>query len=144
VNRRLLLLLPVVALATAAPASAQILPPPPSWTLEQNAPDPFCGTTAFRFGVEEAAHVQFAVWDAGATAILRVLVDGMLPAGLHEVIWDGRDDQGASLPNDPYSYRLTATVGDVTAFEATSVCHVACNVATESRTWGALKALYGL
>ncbi len=142
-NRTLLPLAVIVTLATAAGASAQVVPPPPSWSLQQNEPDPFCGATAIRFGVAEAAHVQLAVWDAGMTAIARWLVDGQLAAGEFEVIWDGRDDQGGKLPDGEYPYRLTAMVGGVNAFEDASAAHLLCNVSVEPQTWGTLKSIYG-
>ncbi len=142
-KRALFLLVAIVALGTASGASAQVVPPPPSWFLDQNDPEPFCGYTAFRFGVAQAAHVHLAIWDADLTTVLRLLVDTDLAAGSFQVIWDGRDGQGARLSDGQYPYRLTATVDGVNAFEEASVSHVQCEVSVEPQTWGTLKSLYG-
>jgi hypothetical protein len=45
------------------------------------------------------------IHDAGGR-LVRVLVRGLVPAGSHKVIWDGRDDDGRSLPNGVYFYSL--------------------------------------
>ena len=137
-----LLFVCILVPAMAAGAAAQILPPPPSWALNQNTPDPFCGTTVIEFGLAQNAHAQLAVWNDDQTAIVRQLVDGMLAAGLYTVAWDGLDDQGADVPDGQYPYRLVAQVDGATAFDSTLVLHVQCNVAAGERTWGALKGSY--
>ena len=47
------------------------------------------------------AHVRLAILDAAGRRV-RVLRDGVLPAGSYAVTWDGRDDSGASLPSGLY------------------------------------------
>jgi hypothetical protein len=37
---------------------------------------------------------------------VRVLAEGMRPAGRHVVSWNGRDDQGRSLPPGVYWVRM--------------------------------------
>jgi flagellar hook assembly protein FlgD len=45
---------------------------------------------------------------------VRVLVDGSLPAGVHGVSWDGRDDAGRPAAWGVYFHRLqTPTGGDL-------------------------------
>ena len=34
------------------------------------------------------------------------LVDGVLPAGEHSVVWDGRDDTGHAVPSGIYLYKI--------------------------------------
>jgi len=142
-NRGTFLLAVIVASTMAAGAWAQILPPPPSWSLGQNDPDPFCDATRIEFGIAQDAHVQLSVWNAEQSAVVRLLVDQMLPAGLHAIVWDGRDDQGARPPNGEYAYRIVAQVDGATVYDSSLMLHVLCNVAAEQGTWGALKDLYG-
>jgi flagellar hook assembly protein FlgD len=40
--------------------------------------------------------------------LIRSLVDGRLPAGMHEVMWNGRDENGAMAASGVYFYRLSA------------------------------------
>jgi len=37
---------------------------------------------------------------------VRTLVDGVLAAGLHTVVWDGRDDRGRAAASGTYLLRL--------------------------------------
>ncbi len=142
-KRCLFLAVVIAALTTAVGASAQIVPPPPSWSLQQNDPDPFCGATAIRFGVAQPAQVQLAVWNAEMTQILRSLVNGELVAGLFTVTWDGRDDQNVVLPDGQYPYRINAQMGGTSVFEDTLVARIQCEVPVQPQTWGAVKGIYG-
>jgi flagellar hook assembly protein FlgD len=37
-----------------------------------------------------------------------VLAEGALPAGRHQVMWDGRDESGQAVSSGVYLYRLVA------------------------------------
>jgi flagellar hook assembly protein FlgD len=116
--------------------------PPPGWSLGQNDPDPLCNSTRILFSAAQDAHVQFAVWNPDRTAIIRLLVDMNIPAGVHAVSWDGHDDGGLRVPNGEYPYRLVAQAGGTTVFDSSLVLRIQCDVAADERTWGALKTLY--
>jgi hypothetical protein len=73
------------------------------------SPNPFNPTVTLRLAVPGAvaAHVRVDVFDARGRLVRR-LVDGMLPAGSANRIWDGRDDAGHALPSGVYVYRVDA------------------------------------
>jgi hypothetical protein len=54
-----------------------------------------------------AAPVRLAVYDAMGRPV-RVLVNGVRPAGSHAVGWDRRDEQGRRLAAGTYFCRLVA------------------------------------
>jgi Secretion system C-terminal sorting domain len=73
---------------------------PEAWMLEQNYPNPFNPVTTIRFGVPETRQVRVAVYDLLGREVA-VLVDGVLEAGAHEVVFDA-----GQLPSGAYFYRL--------------------------------------
>jgi hypothetical protein len=75
--------------------------------LEQNVPNPFNPTTGLRFDLPSAGPVRLAIYDL-AGRLVRVLVEGEIPAGSHEAVWDGRDASGRSAPSGSYLARLVA------------------------------------
>ena len=75
--------------------------------LLQNRPNPFQSVTAVRFQVPGPMHVSLKVYDVSGRTVGTV-VDGTRTAGLHEVVWDGRDDGGRNLATGVYFYRLQA------------------------------------
>ena len=110
--KRLFLLAAILVSTMATGASAQVGPPPPpptAWYLHQNDPDPLCAATRFQFGLAQDAHAQFAVWNADQTAIIRLFADGMLPAGVHAVAWNGRDGAGEVEAGNPGTDEPTRT-----------------------------------
>lgn len=71
------------------------------------APNPFNPLTTIRFELPRSGPVKLAVFDP-AGRLVRILVDGDLPAGSREAVWDGRDASGRGLPSGSYLARLDA------------------------------------
>jgi flagellar hook assembly protein FlgD len=55
--------------------------------------------------------VELTVYDAQGRRV-RVLANGPRATGLHEAIWNGRDDKGRPSPSGVYFYRLTRDSGE--------------------------------
>ncbi len=64
-------------------------------------PNPFNPTTTLTLALPRAGHVRLAVHDLRGR-LVRVLLDGPLPAGEHELTWDGRDEAGRAVPSGTY------------------------------------------
>jgi hypothetical protein len=88
--------------AVAAPVS-----PTMGRMLVQNAPNPFGSGTALRFHLPSAGQARLSIYDVNGR-LVRVLVDGELPAGGHETVWDGRDTSGRGMGSGTYFARLLA------------------------------------
>jgi len=72
-------------------------------------PNPFNPSTKLSFKMAAAGHVRLKVFDTGGR-LVTTLVNDRRDAGLHEVIWDGRDQTGRISSAGVYLYRLE--VGD--------------------------------
>jgi flagellar hook assembly protein FlgD len=70
-------------------------------------PNPFNPRTTIRFDLPVAGQAQLSIYDL-AGRLVRVLVEGEIPAGSHEAVWDGRDTSGRSAPSGSYLARLVA------------------------------------
>lgn len=75
--------------------------------LLPNRPNPFNPSTTFSFDLKYKDRVELTVFDVSGRAV-RHLVGGMKDAGHHEVVWDGRDDNGRGVPSGMYFYRMRA------------------------------------
>jgi hypothetical protein len=80
--------------------------PPVAYRLHQNHPNPFNPTTTIRYEIPRATRTRLAIYDVGGR-LIRVLVDGDLPAGRHEALWDSVNDHGWTVASGVYFYRLT-------------------------------------
>lgn len=76
-----------------------------SLALGKPSPNPFTAQTLIRFALPSTQPVQIAVYDLRGHRV-RVLTDGVLPAGAHETGWDGRSEQGGTLASGTYFVRL--------------------------------------
>ncbi|HEU5394287.1 MAG TPA: FlgD immunoglobulin-like domain containing protein, partial [Candidatus Methylomirabilis sp.] len=79
----------------------------PALQVRGAAPNPFNPSTAIRFTLGRPSKVRIQVFDVSG-ALVRVLVDGNVPAGEHRVLWDGRDGRGRDLASGAYFYRIEA------------------------------------
>lgn len=69
------------------------------------APNPFNAHTRISFTVSEAGPVRVAIYGIDGRRI-RVLSTGSRAAGSHELVWNGRDDRGASVASGAYLCRV--------------------------------------
>lgn len=94
--------------------------------LYQNFPNPCNPTTAIRYFLPDSRSgrrdpVFLQVYDVLGRAV-RTLVDGEPQSGgMHEIIWDGRDDRGREISSGVYFYRLTS--GAFSSAKSTLVIH---------------------
>jgi len=72
-------------------------------------PNPFNPVTTISFSLSEAGEARIAVHDLRGIRV-RELLDEWLPAGPHEVTWDGRDNQGRVMGSGTYVVRMVAGV----------------------------------
>lgn len=78
--------------------------------VQRNYPNPFNPTTVIPIRLDEAGPVSLNVVDVRGR-VLRVLHDGFLDAGSHELRWDGRDAAGNALPSGVYLARAAGATG---------------------------------
>ena len=80
---------------------------PTATTLFDNYPNPFNPSTMFRYALSEDAHVTLRVYNM-IGQLVATLVDEPQPTGYRSVVWNGRNDSGASVASGIYIYRITA------------------------------------
>jgi len=80
-------------------------------TLDQNHPNPFNPRTTIEFSLPAAGRVELEIFDARGR-VIRTLLSDQLPAGDHDVVWDGRDDEERVVSAGSYFYRLQTESGE--------------------------------
>ncbi len=75
--------------------------------LRHNEPNPFNPTTTIRFEIRAEQKVRVEIYDVAGRLVKR-LVSGVLPPGVHETIWRGDTVAGADAPSGVYFARLAA------------------------------------
>ncbi len=81
--------------------------PAARFALHQNLPNPFNPSTRVAFELGEPCRTTLFVYDVSGK-LVRTLIDETLPAGAHDVEWDGRDGAGRRCASGIYFYRLRA------------------------------------
>ena len=96
----------------ATDIAAETAATPSTFALGANYPNPFNPTTIIPVSVAaEAGDVDLTIYNVLGQPMRRVWT-GPLPAGEHQLTWDGRDAQGQPVAAGVYLYRLH--VGDQT------------------------------
>jgi len=77
--------------------------------LDQNVPNPFNPATVITYSIAERGQVTLRIFNT-AGQLVRTLVDEeQAPkAGGFSMVWNGQNDQGASVASGVYFYQLTA------------------------------------
>ena len=79
--------------------------PAPINMLAQNFPNPFNPDTKIRYSVARTGPVQLRIYDTQGR-LVRTLISGQIPAGIHEVSWNATDDHGQRVASGIYYYVL--------------------------------------
>jgi hypothetical protein len=74
----------------------------------RNYPNPFNPRTLISFEVTDASRVQLMVFDPAGRRIRSLLTGGEISEGHHEVVWDGMDNSGLSVPAGVYYFHLSS------------------------------------
>jgi hypothetical protein len=74
-------------------------------SLSVARPNPFNPTTTIGYSLPRGGDTELMVYDIEGRRV-RTLVKGLVPAGDHRVVWDGRDDAGNCVASGVYLYRL--------------------------------------
>ncbi len=80
---------------------------PAAFALAQNYPNPFNSSTAINFIMKESGEVRIVIYNLLGRAV-RLLVDEVREAGEHRLLWDGRDENGITVPAGVYLYTMQA------------------------------------
>jgi hypothetical protein len=80
---------------------------PTQYSLDQNYPNPFNPSTNIRFALPNMASVRMTVYDILGREI-RTLVNSELGAGTHNIVWDGKNNNGGQVATGMYIYRIDA------------------------------------
>jgi hypothetical protein len=75
------------------------------FTLLQNVPNPFAGTTSIAFVLPRAGFVRGEVFTIDGRMVARLCDTYMIP-GRHSIEWDGRDDDGQRVASGVYFYTV--------------------------------------
>jgi subtilisin family serine protease len=94
----------------ATPAVVGVDPGPPQAPLPALAladvtPNPAGATASFAFTLGHPGQVRLALYDVRGR-LVRTLVDGTRPAGVHRAEWDGRDARGGAAGAGIYLARI--------------------------------------
>ncbi len=78
-----------------------------AFALDGSYPNPTGGAATVRFALDETARAQLSVYDVMGRKVA-TLVDAPVPAGEHEVRWNGRAADGSTVASGVYLLRLQA------------------------------------
>ncbi len=96
-------------------STSAVLEPDPVATLPlpfrvtAGVPSPFATATRLQLDLPEPRPVRACVHDLTGR-LVRLLCARALPAGSHEIRWDGRGDDGRQLPSGVYLVRVEAGI----------------------------------
>jgi len=78
---------------------------PKSYTLSNNYPNPFNGSTIIKYTLPEQASVNITIYNLLGQKVIR-LVDKMQQPGEYSLLWQGDDWSGTPVPSGVYVYKM--------------------------------------
>lgn len=79
--------------------------------LEQNYPNPFNSWTRINFMLPEDDRVTVTIYNILGQQVRQLLKNEFIPAGMHFLIWNGKNKKEIPVPSGVYIYRLSTGKG---------------------------------
>ncbi len=79
---------------------------PYCFVLFPNFPNPFNPETKIGYQLGEKSHVQLEIFDLLGRRI-KIWIEEGQPAGMHQVVWNGKDDTGIAVKSGLYVFRIS-------------------------------------
>jgi len=80
---------------------------PNQFALYQNYPNPFNSSTLIKFSLKRSGFVELSIFNILGQKVIQ-LVNAKILAGGHQVIWDGKNENGESVASGVYFYSIRA------------------------------------
>ena len=78
------------------------------FTLSGNYPNPFNPSTTISYSIPTDGNVELIVYNIRGQKV-KTLVKGTQPAGVYNVTWNGKDENGRSVSSGVYFYKLRSS-----------------------------------
>jgi flagellar hook assembly protein FlgD len=92
-------------IASGESASASVEAIPDHFGLDAPYPNPFNAVTTFTLNLSEAGQTTLRVYNLLGQQVSEIFSRN-LPAGVHHINWEAKDNNGLSLPSGVYMARL--------------------------------------
>ena len=73
--------------------------------LSSNYPNPFNPSTTIRFGLNKEEMVNITIYNVRGQKV-KTLINHTIPAGQHQITWDGKDDNSRFVGSGVYFYKM--------------------------------------
>jgi hypothetical protein len=83
----------------------EIIPTPEVFALHENYPNPFNPITTINYDLPKDSHVNLIIYDMMGREVIKLL-DQIIPAGYHSVIWNTRNQFGEPVSAGIYFYQI--------------------------------------
>jgi len=80
---------------------------PVTYNLSQNFPNPFNPETTIKYQLPQASDVKITIYNTMGQKV-KELVNKHTQAGYHNVVWDGKSNQGTQVSSGIYFYQINA------------------------------------
>jgi hypothetical protein len=80
---------------------------PKSFYLSQNYPNPFNLSTIIKYSLKKTSYVSVKIYNIKGE-LVKTLVDQNQESGIHQKMWDGKDQRGKEVASGIYFYKLVA------------------------------------
>jgi len=80
---------------------------PESIQLLGNHPNPFNNITLIKFSLPRQKQISLTIFNMRGQ-VIRNLVQGNFSSGIHQIMWNGKDDQGKTVASGTYIYQLSS------------------------------------
>ncbi len=80
---------------------------PTKFEVSQNYPNPFNPSTVIKYALPDAKFVTLRIYNMLGQEVAE-LVNNQVNAGVHSIVWNGKDNSGAKVSTGTYIYRVVA------------------------------------